>query len=151
MKYRLRNEYPTNPEIALPSILVDRGVEDIDNFLNPTEKCELNPYDLDNIKETAERLLLHLRNNSRICFIQDPDTDGAVSSSMLWLYIKNIFPDSNLEFTIHTGKQHGLSDKIDWLIDEEQFDLVILPDAGSYDISEHKRLHEIATDVISLD
>ena len=71
MKYRLRNEYPMNPEIALPSILVDRGVEDIDNFLNPTEKCELNPYDLDNIRETAERLLLHLRNNSRICFVVD--------------------------------------------------------------------------------
>ena len=71
MKYKLRNEYPTNPEIALPSILVDRGVEDIDNFLNPSERCELNPYDLENIRETAERLLLHLRNNSRICFVVD--------------------------------------------------------------------------------
>jgi len=151
VKYRLRNEYPTNPEIALSSILVDRGVEDIDNFLNPTEKCELNPYDLENIRETAERLLLHLRNNSRICLVIDADVDGVTSSAILWLYIKNLFPNAQLEFTMHTGKQHGLNDKIDWLIDEEQFDLVIVPDAGSFDIEEHKRLHEIATDVISLD
>ena len=151
MKYKLRNNYSINPDEALIDILKDRGVKDVENFIKPSKKCELNPYDLDNIKETAERLLLHLRNNSRICFIQDPDVDGVTSSAILWLYIKNIFPNANLEFTIHEGKQHGLEDKIDWLIDEEQFDLIICADSASYDIEEHKRLHEIATDVICLD
>ena len=70
---------------------------------------------------------------------------------MLWLYIKDLFPDSGLEFTLHTGKQHGLNDKIEWLVNEEQFDLVLVPDAGSFDLDCHKRLHDIATDVICLD
>ena len=151
MKYKLRKEYPKDAIAALPAILKDRGVKDIENFMHPSKECELNPYDLENIKETVERLLLHLRNNSRICFVVDCDVDGVVSSAILWLYIKTIFPHADLNFTIHDGKQHGLEDKIDWFIDEEQFDLVICPDSASYDIECHKRLHNIVTDIIVLD
>ena len=57
MKYRLRKEYSTNPDKALKEILLDRGVQDIENFMNPSaETCELNPYDLENIDAAADRL-----------------------------------------------------------------------------------------------
>jgi len=71
MKYRLRNNYPINPEEALKAILMDRGVKDVENFLHPSFACELNPYDLDNIEAAAEMLLRHLRANSNILFIVD--------------------------------------------------------------------------------
>lgn len=132
MKYKLRNNYPIDPNIALQSILQDRGVEDIYSFIKPSIKCELNPYNLNNIKEAANLLLKHLRNNSHICLIVDADADGFTSSSILWLYIKNLFPDADLTFTVHEHKQHGLSDKIDWLTEDQQFDLVIVPDAGRF-------------------
>lgn len=73
MKYRLRNKYTTNPDEALAAILKDRGVEDLNNFLNPSFACELNPYDLENIEDAAEMLLRHLRNDSKICFVVDCD------------------------------------------------------------------------------
>jgi len=151
MKYRLRNQYSKNPERALKEILQDRGVQDLENFMYPSKKCELDPYKLDNIELAADKLLEHLRKNSSICFVVDCDADGFTSSSILWLYIKNIFPNANLNFTIHEHKQHGLEDKIDWFIDEEQFDLVVCPDAASFDILCHKRLKEINTDCICLD
>lgn len=151
MKYRLRNNYSKNPKTALSEILQDRGVIDIKNFINPSKSCELDPYTLDNIELAANKLLEHLRANSRILLIVDADADGFTSSSILWLYIKNIFPDADLNFTVHEHKQHGLEDKIDWLIDDEQFDLVICPDAASYDIECHRRLFEIGTDCICLD
>ena len=122
MKYKLRKEYPTDPTAALCAILEDRGVKDITNFIRPSKKCELNPYDLENIELAANHLLLHLRKNSKICFIVDADVDGVTSSAILWLYIKNLFPNSDLTFTLHEHKEHGLDDKIDWLIDDEQFD-----------------------------
>jgi len=152
MKYRLRNNYSTNPDKALKEILQDRGVKDIENFMNPIrENCELNPYDLDNIDAAAERLLYHLRKNSKILFVVDCDADGFTSSSILWLYIKHTFPDAELEFTVHEHKQHGLDDKVDWIVDEARWDLVILPDAGSYDVEEHRELGEMGMDVIILD
>ena len=72
MKYRLRKEYSTNPDKALKEILLDRGVQDIENFMNPSaETCELNPYDLENIDAAADRLLYHLRKDSKILFVVD--------------------------------------------------------------------------------
>ena len=151
MKYRLRNNYSTNPDKALKEILVDRGVIDIENFMNPTSVCELDPYKLINVEAAAERLLYHLRKDSNILFIVDCDADGYTSSSILWLYIKHIFPEAKLEFTVHNHKQHGLDDKVDWICDEARWDLVLCPDAGSYDVKEHRALGELGMDVICLD
>lgn len=152
MRYRLRKEYSTNPDKALKEVLQDRGVSDIENFLNPTSiTCELNPHNLKNIDVAAEKLLYHLRKNSDILFIVDCDADGFTSSAILWLYIKKIFPEARLEFTVHEHKQHGLNDKIDWITDEAKWDLILCPDAGSYDVKEHQTLGELGMDIICLD
>ena len=44
-----------------------------------------------------------------------------------------------MHFTIHEGKQHGLSDKVDWL-EEQDFNLIICPDSASFDKDEMERL-----------
>ena len=151
MNYRLRKEYSTNPDKALKELLQDRGVQDIENFLNPTAACELDPHKLENIEAAANMLLGHLRKDSNILFIVDCDADGFTSSAILWLYIKHIFPAAKLEFTVHEHKQHGLNDKVTWITDEARWDLVICPDAGSYDVEEHLALGELGMDVICLD
>lgn len=72
MKYKLRNNYSTDPAYALQDILIDRGVQDINLFLHPNKStCELNPYDLANIEKGAEMLLDHLRKNHKILFLVD--------------------------------------------------------------------------------
>lgn len=71
MNYRLRKQYTRNPNKALQEILIDRGVKDIDNFLEPTSKCELDPYGLENIDLAADMLLRHLRADSKIMFVVD--------------------------------------------------------------------------------
>ena len=151
MNYRLRKQYTTNPEKALSEILIDRGVQDIESFLHPTSECELDPYGLENIDLAAELLLRHLRANSKIMFVVDSDCDGFTSSSILWLYIKHIFPEANLTFTLHEHKQHGLDDKIDWLETLNDIDLVICPDSASYDIEEHERLSDLNISCLVLD
>ena len=151
MNYRLRKQYTTNPEKALSEILIDRGVQDIYTFLHPTAECELDPYGLENIDLAAELLLRHLRANSKIMFVVDSDCDGFTSSSILWLYIKHLFPNANLTFTLHEHKQHGLDDKIDWLETLDDINLVICPDSSSYDIEEHERLADLNIDCLVLD
>ena len=151
MKYRLKDNFSHDPDRALIEILQNRGVEDIKNFCNPTAECELNPYDLKNIQAAADRLLYHLRRDSAILFNIDCDADGFTSSAILWLYIKHIFPDAKLSFTVHDHKQHGLDDKINWLEDNPDYDLILCPDSSSYDKEEHSRLGELGMDVICLD
>ena len=151
MIYRLRNNYTTNPDYALQEILIDRGVKDIENFLYPTSNCELDPYGLENIDLAADMLLRHLRADSKIMFVVDSDCDGFTSASILWLYIKHIFPKANLNFTLHEHKQHGLDDKIDWLETLDNVNLVICPDSASYDVEEHQRLADLGIDCLVLD
>ena len=137
MRYKLRNHFTTDPNHALEAILRNRGVEDIADFVAPTFSCELNPYDLENIEAGAEMMLKHLRADHNILFIVDQDADGFTSSSILWLYIKKVFPDAKLNFMIHEHKQHGLSDVIDKIEINPIYDLVICPDSASYDVEEH--------------
>ena len=152
MKYKLRKEFSQDPDRALLDILTERGVKNLYAFLNPSfEECELNPYDLENIDAAADMLLRHLKKDSNILFLVDCDADGFTSSAVLWLYIKNIYPAANLNFTVHEHKQHGLNDRIDWIEDNPDFDLVIAPDASSYDIEEHERLADLGIDVLVLD
>ena len=79
------------------------------------------------------------------------DCDGFTSSSILWLYIKHLFPNADLTFTLHEHKQHGLDDKIDWLETLDDINLVICPDSSSYDIEEHERLADLNIDCLVLD
>ena len=152
MKYRLRNNYTTNPQYALQEILKDRGVKNLYSFFNPSfEECELNPYDLDNIKQGAEMLLRHLRNDDNILYVVDADCDGFTSAAILWLYCKHIFPNANFEFRVHEHKQHGLSDMIDWIEEKNKWKLVVCADSASYDIEYHSRLNNINIDCLILD
>lgn len=148
MNYRLRGNFSKEPEQAMYDILKNRNVEDVEMYLQPTKDNELNPYLLDNIETAARKLLAHLEKNSKILFIIDSDCDGYMSSSILWNYIKNIHPQSNLSFMVHEHKQHGLEDKIDVLKEEEVYDLIILPDAASFDGAFAK---ELRCDIICLD
>ena len=151
MKYRVRENFTRDPEYALAEILQSRGVQDIENFVYPSPECELNPYDLENIQAAADKLLYHLRKQHKLLLIVDADCDGYTSSAILWLYIKNIFPEADLSFRVHGHKQHGLSDMVDVIEEDPVYDLIICPDASSYDVEEHRRLGELGMDVICLD
>ena len=151
MKYKLRNTYPTDPQLALEAILKDRGVKNVEAFICPSKEDENYPYDLENIDLAANLLIEYLREDKRICFIIDQDCDGFTSSAILWLYIKHLFPNAKLTFTIHERKQHGIEDKIDWVIDYDICDLLIVPDAGSYNFKEHKLLYDAGIKCICLD
>ena len=76
-----------------------------------------------------------------------PDTDGYCSAAILINYLTNVFPNINLNWHLHEGKQHGI------ILKEipANVNLVIIPDAGSNQFEEHKQLKENGIDVIVLD
>lgn len=150
VNYKVRKNFTTDPSRALQEILENRGVENVNDYINPTEECELDPFLLEYVKEGVEMLHKHLEMRSKILMVVDSDTDGVTSSSVLWLYIKQWYPEANLSFTVHEGKQHGLDDKIDW-IEEQDFNLIICPDSASYDKEEMERIIDKGTEVLVLD
>ena len=154
MKYKLIS--PIDPSISpVEQVFINRGIQPelIQQYIYPSDAVIHSPYLLDNIELAAQVLLDHLRSKSRIFIQVDSDCDGYTSSSLLlnWIYFYDKTAYSNITFRIHDGKEHGLSNSI---LDEViigNFDLVILPDAGSSQSEIHTRLQESNIQCIVLD
>lgn len=58
--------------------------------------------------------------------------------------------ENHLDWFLHNGKQHGLSDYCDFF-EQTPYSLVILPDGGSNDVTYHERLSKIGTKILILD
>lgn len=150
MKYKLKTPITHNPAECIAELLRAKGVEDIDGYVNPSSFYELDPENLDNIYDGAQLLMKHLNNNSKILFVVDCDCDGFMSSAILYLYLKNLYPDANFSYVCHEHKAHGVEDMVDYIIDSD-FDLIIEPDAGSSEADLHKLIKEAGKDILVLD
>lgn len=150
MKCRMENPQILNNYVR--NLLSFRGVEDIEGFLNPNKDNLQDPDDLVNISEGAQLYLSNIGDDKRILIIVDSDCDGFTSSAIIYQYTKIIAPTTQIDYWLHNGKEHGLSDHIDKLMDEEiKYDLIILPDSSSNDVEYHNKLKEINTPCLCLD
>ncbi len=148
MQYKLINNSLNDIYNPKETVLRNRGIEDVDAYLNLDDSVLIHYSELDNIGEAVQCLLRHLENDSEIHILVDSDPDGYISASITYRYLKLINPDVKLTYSIHTGKQHGLS--YDIKIPEET-NLLIIPDAGTNDSKQCKKLKEKGIDIIILD
>ena len=139
MQYRLVNEnFKKDYGVKLLSA---RGIKDINRFLVPDISCIQSEEALTGIDAGVDLLLWVLKEDKPILIIVDSDTDGFTSAAIMYQYIKNIFPDAKVSYRLHEGKQHGLEDHINDLINEE-WGLIICPDSSSNDKEYHDALKE---------
>lgn len=149
MKYKLKTNKKIDDIFDIKEyILNNRGIINIESFLNPKEMDCISYTKLNNINKATEKLLYHLNNDGKICIVVDCDCDGMTSSALLWNYIKNIYPNSNLIHIHHKEKQHGLYPE---LIIPKDVNLIILPDGTSTSYEEYEKYNKLNIDVILLD
>lgn len=135
----------------LDSIIL-RGTEDIDFHMSPTDKYSLDVSELNDepIIGRAARLLYKnlLDSTKKVAIVVDMDMDGFTSSALFVKFMQYI--NHPIGVLMDEGKTHGLTDNImDDIIGN--YDLVIIPDAGSNDIKQHQRLLDNGIDFIVLD
>lgn len=148
MNYRLIKNSLNDIDNPKQTILLNRGIENWKQYLNLSEGCIHDFNLLDNIDKAVSCFINHIENKSRIHIIVDSDVDGYTSASMVYRYIKHLGEDINVTYSLHTKKQHGISEDVEIPDDCE---LLIVPDAGSNDIEQCKELTGKGIDVIILD
>lgn len=129
----------------IDAILTDRGIEDIEHFLNPTED-DLLPLDsLPNVHKAYELIDKHKDGNVRILW--DVDTDGITSGAIIHRYLAG----HGIECVSHIneGKAHGLLNQDLTRFDDA--DLIIIVDSLDKDCSVYCKLKEQGKDIIVLD
>ena len=147
MKYKLigSNDYSN----VQNTIFENRDIQDTKHYVNLSSKDEIPYNNLDNIQKAVDCLEQHVANKDQIDIIVDADTDGYTSASILYMYLKkqwgNNYP---VTYSIHTNKTHGLSYDITIPTGTK---LVLIPDAGSNDIEQCKKLKQQNVDVVILD
>lgn len=147
MQYKLIGD--NNFFTPIETVLRNRGIKNIEEFLNASDDPSVtNHYSkLKNIEKAVDCLMLHITNDSLIFVQVDSDADGYSSSAILINYLKEQYPDINIQWRLHEGKEHGI--KAEHVPDD--VDLVIVPDAGSSDYEEHKKLYNKGINIIVLD
>lgn len=150
MKYKVigENNYLSND--IRSEILKNRGINDINKFLNLDESIVTPPLKFKNMDKAVNCLMYHLNKKHTIYIYEDADFDGLSSSALLYNYLKDIDENINLKYIIHNRKVHGIKLKEiqPYLSD---MDLLIIPDAASDNYRELKILRKLKIDVIILD
>ena len=129
------------------TILENRGIKDVEHFLNPREE-DLLPLDslmrIDDARQIVEN---GLDNNKNFGIHWDVDTDGVSSGTIMTRYLRNY--TDRVSSYINTGKAHGLIEQ-----DLEQFngvDILIVVDSLDKDTSQYEELHNRGIQIIVLD
>lgn len=150
MKYQLRTKNYNNetPDLALHDLLCDRGIENPIDWLNPKEEYEYSPLRLENMAKAVDILHNELKNSEgNILVVVDSDLDGYTSGALVYSLLKKIAINQDINYVLHPGKEHG----IDLKDIPEDVTLIIIPDAGSSQKTEHLHLLKNGTKIIVLD
>ena len=135
----IRSDYSRN-------LLRARGIEDVDRFLNPTLDDLQDWRDLDNIQEGIN-IIESTPIGGHIAIIVDCDVDGFTSAAIISQYLRQLYPSITIDHYLHDGKAHGLEEHWE-TIANQNYDLVIVPDAGSNDAEYAK---EISARILIID
>ena len=130
MKIKLVNDNITSDYTK--NLLRSRGVDNVDEFLLPSEKNLQSWEDLDNIKLGVDLVKNTINDKKPYAILIDPDNDGFTSFAILYQYLKRLNPEKEIEYFIHSAKQHGLEDTYQVFQDKE-YSVVFLPDSSSND------------------
>lgn len=151
MKYKVLNRgYDLINENELLDILLkNRGVENPKEMLNVNVSSVHDGMLLKNMERGLSMLHWHIENNSKIHIIDDVDVDGLTSGTISDNYILNINPNITITHSMNENKVHGIIVKS---LEEFDFNLLIVPDAGSSDAKQCKELVETRdVDILILD
>lgn len=127
---------------------------EINFLLNPTSEYVENPFKLKNMSEGIKLFIEELEEESKIGVLVDSDVDGFTSGALVYLFLINEcqYPKEKIQIFHHQKKTHGLSnDKIFKEIKKSDINFLIIPDAGSNDITQIKELLKIGKRILILD
>lgn len=127
---------------------------EINFLLNPTSEYVENPFKLKNMSEGIKLFMEELEEESKIGVLVDSDVDGFTSGTLVYLFLINEcqYPKEKIQIFHHQKKTHGLSnEKVFKEIKKSDINFLIIPDAGSNDITQIKELLKIGKRILILD
>ena len=141
MKIKLINT-PNENFSTTEQILFNRGIQPnkMKQYINTTDNDINSPlmFGEDKMKHAAAAVMRCVQSEKRMLVVVDCDCDGYTSAAIFINYLHDIVPNYTelyVDWFLHSGKQHGLSDL--FLEDSNPYGLIVVPDAASNDYDLH--------------
>ena len=128
-------------------VLENRGIKDVEHFLNPREEDLLSLDSLMRIDEARQIVEKGIDSDKSFGIFFDVDLDGVSSGTIMTRYLKHY--TERVSSYINVGKAHGLIGQ-----DLERFngvDILIIVDSLDKDTSQYEELHSKGVQIIVLD
>ena len=151
---KINEIFKNNEEITVNSYLKKCGVENVKEFIKPHipfEKPEIdNWFDYYNMDKARNMFIKHYNFKTPTYIICDSDLDGITSTAFIYMYMKALKEDWDIEILIHNGKERGLQDEnIFQQIKSNPRGFIIIPDSGTNDRDKANELKGL--DILVLD
>ena len=131
----------------IDAILEERGIEDLDSFLHPTED-DLIPFEkMKNINKAYEIIDDGITMGEKFLVLADTDCDGISAGAIMTRYLMKSGAD--VDVTINEGKAHGL-DTFDMSI-LKNYDIFIVVDSLNNNPEIYRRVTDTGCKLIVLD
>ncbi len=143
-----------NISYILSEVLYKRNLRtstDIDKFLKSPLSELRDPFDILNMDKAVERIHQAIKTNERICIYGDYDVDGITSTSILYLFLKEVGADVIYYIPNRLEEGYGLNTSAMDDIATKDTKLIITVDCGISAIDEVAYSKSIGIDIIITD
>lgn len=149
MKYKLYNE--ESNDYNLNAILKNRGIEDVDKWLNANKDDIYSPFlfPREKVNKAIKFLKDAIDDNWHLAVLIDSDVDGFTSAAIAINFLTEIKPDLKIDYIFHKNKGHGINDCFNDI--PRDVDLLLTPDSSTNDIKELKELSKEGIKVLVAD
>ena len=145
----IQEKYNINRLLA--TILVNRGIEDIKRYLEPTRHDFHNPYDMPDMEKAVDRILEAIENKEKIIIFGDYDVDGITSITVLKSFFRDIGIEVGEYIPNRLNEGYGLNKEAIKKISNEGYNLMITVDCGITGIEEVEYAKELGLETIVTD
>lgn len=131
----------------IEAILDSRGIEDISDFLKPTENDMIPFEELKGLDEAYQIIDDAITMGEKFLVLADVDADGCSSNAIITRYLRKCGAD--VRCVINDGKKHGAEDFDLKLLDG--IDVMIIVDSLNNDPEVYKRILDTGVKLVVLD
>ena len=118
---------------TIKNLLIQRGVNSYDearSFFKPLLQDIHNPYLMQDMKKSVERVEQAIKNKEKILIFGDYDVDGTSAVALVYSFLKNLTDNIDYYVPDRYGEGYGISTQSVEYAKEQEFSLMITLDCG---------------------
>lgn len=122
-----------NISTVLAELLIQRGITNFfeaKKYFRPDIEAVHDPYLMSDMEKAANRVIDAITSNERICVYGDYDVDGTCSSSLMYLFLKELGANVFVFIPNRLTEGYGLSYAGIDQVKDDKTDLIISVDCG---------------------